>query len=209
MGKIKNIIFDLGGVILGIDYQKTITEFEMLGIENFEEIYTQMKQDDLFDKLETGQINEKEFISSLKAKTGLKVENQLIIDAWNAMLLKIPKANIEYINEKSKYYRCFLLSNTNEIHYRKFWAQVSEEHGLKDFSDFMKAEYYSHLLKRRKPDVEAFQIILDENNLKPEETLFIDDSPQHLEGAKKLGIKTHHHTEFGNWEKVEAKLKLP
>ena len=190
MKNIKSIIFDLGGVLLNISYQKTIEEFEKLGIENSSAFYSKKSQKNIFNLLETGEISENEFVKVIKRSCKSATTDQIQF-AWNAMLLDFPKKRINLLINLKKEYQIFLLSNTNEIHINKFKKIMGEEEYNKFYNLFNKV-YYSHQIGYRKLNAEAFQLIIEENNLNSDEVLFIDDSPQHIEGAKKLGINCYH-----------------
>ena len=185
---VKNIIFDLGGVILNINYQKTIDEFVKLGVSNFESIFSQSKQSKISNQFEKGEILEVEFYESIKELSGVDFSFLQFKYAWNAMLLDLPQSRINLLKELKKEYRLFLFSNTNETHYNEFVTKVKD-----DFDSIFEKTYYSHQFGERKPEPEAFEKLLKENNLEPEETLFIDDSIQHINGAKSLEIQTIFH----------------
>lgn len=189
---IKNIIFDLGGVILNIDYQLTENAFKELGMQNFDEVYSQQKQIGLFDRFETGIISVKEFIKQIKQEANLAVDDQKIIDAWNAMLLDLPTDRLKLLTQLKESHTTFLLSNTNEIHYNAFCEIAEKETGKASLNPFFKEVFYSHHIQLRKPEKEAFNHILLKHELKPFETLFIDDSYQHIASAKEMGINTYH-----------------
>ncbi|MDB9931827.1 HAD family phosphatase [Flavobacteriales bacterium] len=182
---IKNIIFDLGGVILNIDYQLTVEAFKKLGIDDFEEIFSQYKQSTLSDDFETGRITELEFYEGIKTISGKDFTFEEYKNAWNALLLDLPKERINILKKLSKKYRLFLFSNTNETHYKEFVTKVES-----DFNTIFEKTYYSHQFGKRKPDSDSFLSILKENNLIIEETLFVDDSIHHIESANLLGIRT-------------------
>jgi len=201
--QIKNIIFDLGGVILGIDYQKTIDSFIALGAENFQEHYTQMKQDSFFDDFEKGKISPQEFLNKLRNSVGYNISDQQLVDAWNAMLLDLPKENLDFLKVISEQYNTYLLSNTNAIHYDEFWKRIEEKFKLKDFSSIFIKEYYSHAIGHRKPEKACFQFVLDDAGLDPNETLFIDDSEQHLKGASSLGIESVQKKRLLDWSMLD------
>ena len=192
MNEIKSIIFDLGGVILNLDYSKTENEFKKFGILHFKELYSQKKQTLLFDDFEKGKINPKEFISFLKEAENLKIKEIDFINAWNAMLLEIPIEKLQFINGLKKDYKIFLLSNTNEIHIKKFEKDLKKNNMLEQFYKCFDKIYYSSRMGKRKPEKNCFNQVLEENGLIAENTLFIDDSIQHIEGAEKAGIKTFH-----------------
>ena len=191
MTKIKNIIFDLGGVILNLDYTKTDKEFHKLGLNNFSKLYSKKKQSKIFDDFEKGRFSAEKFIFLIKQSENLKVKDSDFINAWNAMLLEIPKERMEFIKRLKKDYNIYLLSNTNEIHIKKFEADLRKNNWLRDFQDCFDQVYYSSNMGMRKPDYDCFNKVLEDHNLKAHETLFIDDSVQHIEGAKKVGINAY------------------
>lgn len=191
---IRNIIFDLGGVILNIDYQRPIQAFEKLGIRDASKIYSQAEQTALFDELETGKIREAEFIQSLKELSGITVSEIQLIEAWNSILLDFPLRRLQILQQLQLHFNTFLCSNTNEIHEKAFNQILQQTCGYHSLAVFFDKVYLSHRVGLRKPDPSIFQKIIDDNQLKPEETLFIDDSFQHIQSAEKLGIRTIHLT---------------
>ena len=192
MNKIKNIIFDLGGVILNLDYAKTVDEFKKIGLLNFQDLYSQKMQNILFDDFEKGEVSSSEFISYLIDSENLKIKEIDFINAWNAMLLEIPMKKLEFIDALKKDYKVFLLSNTNEIHINKFEDDLKKNNMLNQFYKCFDKVYYSSRMGKRKPDENCFKQVLEENQLVPQQTLFIDDSVQHIKGAKRIGIETFH-----------------
>mgnify|MGYP000859512940 FL=1 len=195
MDGIKNIIFDLGGVILNIDYALSVKAFKQLGIEEFEEMYSKMKQNDLFDKLETGMITRNAFINEIQKHCPIAIHESDIVNAWNAMLLDFPLRRLQILQQLQLHFNTFLLSNTNEIHEAEFNKRLQQTCGYPTMAVFFDKIYLSHRVGMRKPSPEIFEKILNENNLKAAETLFIDDSFQHIEGAQKVGIQTIHLSE--------------
>ena len=190
MKNIKSIIFDLGGVLLNISYQNTIDEFEKLGVDNSCSFYSKKSQTNIFNLLETGEMSGNELIREIQNSCKSATRKQIIF-AWNSMLLDLPRNRTNLLKNLKKKYQLFLLSNTNSIHIKEFKSRLGEEKYLEFYNLFDKV-YYSHKIGVRKPHSEAFRLVLDENNLKEKEVLFIDDSPQHIEGAKELGIHTYH-----------------
>jgi FMN phosphatase YigB (HAD superfamily) len=189
---IKNIIFDLGGVILDIDYNLTVKAFDGLGIPNFKEQYSKMSQSNLFDNIETGKISPVEFRDLIREVAQKTISDAEIDTAWNALILHLPQYRIEILKNLQVNYRLFLLSNTNKIHYDDYSEVIKRENGIEGLEPLFEKTYLSHEMGLRKPDPEIFQVVLNENNLVPKETLFIDDSPQHIASAKTLGIVAYH-----------------
>lgn len=187
----KNIIFDLGGVILNIDYDLTAKAFEQLGLPQFQQLFSKAGQEKLFDLYEKGLISSDEFRETLNNALKTRVSSATIDAAWNAMLLDLPGVRLEFLKKMNATHRTFLLSNTNEIHIHWFSKALMQHFGISDLSGCFEKVYLSYEIGLRKPDTAIFQHVLQESQLNPDETLFIDDSPQHLESAKKLGIHTY------------------
>ncbi len=189
MPKIKNIIFDLGGVLINIDYKKTEAAFISLGYTNFSEMYNQYKSNDLFELLEMGKISEESFY---KEMIGNKILHATHIEqAWNAILLSWRRNSLNHLNFLRDHYNLYLLSNTNAIHQKAFFASLKEETGIDNFNDFFIKAYYSHEVQLRKPNEDIFNFVAKDADIIPKETLFIDDSYNNIETAKQLGFKTH------------------
>ena len=186
------IIFDLGGVVINLDYQKTTRAFEALGLENFGEMYSQAAQTGLFDDFEKGKSSVPYFLNKLIDFLPTGTTANQVVEAWNAMILDFPKENLQLLEELKLSHRTFLLSNTNEIHIQKVHQHLQLVSPHKTLHPYFERVYFSSDVKMRKPDKEIFEFVLKENNLNPATTLFIDDTEQHIKGAKKVGIQTYH-----------------
>ena len=208
MSEIKNIIFDLGGVIINLDTTKTIAEFNKLSNLPFEAIYTQLQQSKVFDLFDKGLITETDFFAELKIITQSPASEFELKQAWNAMLLDFPANRLNLLKKLKPRYRLFLLSNTNETHVTEFEKTLLKTHQHKNLEPFFEKVYYSCRMKMRKPDVEIFEYVLTENALNANETLFIDDSHQHVLGALKTGIKAHLLTKEKEVEDLLKELHL-
>ena len=191
---IKSVIFDLGGVIYDVDYHKTINAFKAIGIDRFEEVYAKAGQSDLFNDLEEGKISRAVFVERIKTLSGGDMTSSQIVNAWNGMLLGFMPDALACLKRLRSTYSLFLLSNTNEIHIQEIESRVGVEVFL-DFCALFEKVYLSHELGLRKPHPEVFTHILKEQGLIGSETLFIDDSIQHIEGAIKAGLHAHHLTD--------------
>jgi len=189
--KYKNIIFDLGGVILNIDYTLLIKAFKDLEIAHFDELYSQAHQIKWFDQYEKGQISSADFRNEIRNYAKKDIPDILIDNAWNAMLLDLPAERLKLLQAFKKTHRTFLLSNTNEIHMRAINKDLKKTYEIHDLSGCFEKMYLSYQVGMRKPNAKIFEMVLSENKLNPSETLFIEDSIQHIESAKKLGIQTH------------------
>jgi glucose-1-phosphatase len=191
MRAIKNIIFDLGGVIMNIDFKKTETAFADLGFTDFKQYMTQFHITPFFEDYETGKIDDAAFIKGIQQIAAKPLTEQEIIHAWNALLLDFPPERIELLEKLKNHYRIFLLSNTNALHHDAFQQSFHALTG-KTLEDIFEKTYYSHTAHLRKPHAAIYQLVTDENKLNPAETLFIDDSASNFSGAEEIGIQTLH-----------------
>jgi putative hydrolase of the HAD superfamily len=191
MKSIKNIIFDLGGVIINLDQQRTIYEFNALCDLPFESFYNSSTQSGLFDDLDKGTISTEAFFEILKKEIRYRGDIEPLIKAWNAMLLDVPEHRLDVLVNAKQQYSTFLLSNTCEPHIASFEEQLYLDHGVKNFEDYFDKVYYSCRMGMRKPDKIIFETVLKQNQLLPEETVFIDDSEQHVKGAGTCGINAY------------------
>ena len=189
--KYKNIIFDLGGVLLNIDYNLTAKAFEQLGISAFSQLFSQAQQEKVVDLYEKGAITSADFRNELRSRLPQPMDNDVLDTAWNCMLLDFPIQRLELLKKLKNTHRTFLLSNTNEIHMQWFSNSLQHHFGITDLSAYFEKVYLSYEIQLRKPDASIFKHILMAHELNPADTLFIDDSIQHIESASKLGIQTY------------------
>lgn len=190
--KIKNIIFDLGGVILDIDENVVYQELGKLGI-NVSELPRSKEFRDIMSKFDTGIYTAPTFRKKMKVLVGQeKMTDQKFDSIWNAMLLDIPRERIEAIEQIKRHYKIFLMSNTNEIHYDLYIRDLQLRFGYNEFDALFDKSYFSFAEHLEKPDPRFFELILDHQHLVPEETLFIDDTATNIKVAKQLGLKTYH-----------------
>ena len=191
MNRIKNIIFDLGNVLLNIDYNKTKVAFQDLGYADFEKMYSLSKANNFFDNLETGHITEPAFYEYMIDASEGKTSKDEVRDAWNAMLLDFRDESMSFLKELCQHKTIFLLSNTNTIHKQAFGESLKIQTGAPSLDSFFTKAYYSCDVGMRKPNDDIFRFVLQDAGIAPGETLFIDDLYGNIETANKLGIKTH------------------
>ncbi|MEY3397807.1 MAG: hypothetical protein RL220_401, partial [Bacteroidota bacterium] len=188
-GKVRNIIFDFGGVLFEIDYHAPVRAFADLGFGSFAEIYSQAAQNPIFDELETGRISNQNFMNFLYSLNP-GVDHNKVDQAWNSILTRLIPEQVGVVQEmKRRGIRTFLLSNTNAIHVAEFEKMIDQEMGLENFRSAFDQIYYSNVIGLKKPHEEVFLKLCEWNGLNPAETLFIDDSIQHVEGARKAGLQ--------------------
>ncbi|RSK31672.1 HAD family hydrolase [Hymenobacter metallilatus] len=187
--QLPNLLFDFGGVIINIDYSLTVEAMQRHGSPI---AFTQAAQAELFDQLETGQLSSAQFRAGLRQHYGLQATDAELDAAWNAMLLDVPAERLALLAElRAQGYQTALLSNTNHIHIEEINRRLKDQYGLEQgIADCLDRVFYSQQVGLRKPGEEIFHHALREMNWKAEETLFIEDSPQHIATAQRLGLHT-------------------
>lgn len=186
--KIKNIIFDFGGVVIDIDFQLSIDSYNRLGAKEFEKVYCQAKQTGIFDDLDKGICSPEEFTERVKQYLPQNVTKQQITDAWNDIIIGFPGKRISFLKKLKDHYFTIMLSNTNKIHYDVYIKDLRENFDCKNLNDLFCKAYLSFEIGMRKPDKEIFELVFNENNIKKDESLFIDDFKLNIEAAAALGI---------------------
>ena len=194
---IKTIIFDLGGVIIDLDVNRTINGFSALSGFSSGKVKNLYTTHPVFHNYEKGLVTDESFREEIRGLFQSKgVEDERIDEVWNAMLLGIPKSKLMLLKSLKENYQVMILSNTNNIHVRQMEQVILPK--VSDFSSldhFVHKIYYSHILHMRKPDAEIYQYVLDDYNLRAEETIFLDDNADNVKGAEKVGIIVKHITE--------------
>ena len=192
---IKNLIFDLGGVILDLSIEHTLQAFTALSKFDRSQVLKIFASTPGFELYEKGQMSNEEFRNFIRQAYSTQATDTEIDASWNAMLRGIPVVKLELLKKLMISYRVILLSNTNTIHLNYINEVILPEvSGVNSLDPYFHRTYYSHLMQKRKPDAEIFEQVLQENNLTPGQTLFLDDNELNIKGANALGIKTVHVT---------------
>ncbi len=187
------VIFDLGGVLLNLDYDRTVRALSALGANDARELYSRTKQIDLFDRFERGEVSSPDFRRELKAHLGTNAPDAALDAAWNALLLDVPDETVALLKRLKKTRRTFLLSNTNEIHLSGFLRDFAQRHGSRhgEFDALFERAHYSHLMGMRKPEARIFEHLVGEHSLERKRTLFIDDNEHNVRAAREVGLLAH------------------
>ncbi len=188
---IKNIIFDLGGVIIDIDSNQIINHLKKNGFTKFELLET-LEVKRTLKQFECGIISSDTFRKTLTKQLDLKVSTQKFDEIWNSMILDIPQRRIDLVKKLKSHYHVYLMSNSNEIHYDLFIRDLQLRFGYREFDSLFDKSFFSFDTHLSKPNPDFFTLILDRYNMKPEETLFIDDTPENILVAQQLGMLTYH-----------------
>lgn len=192
MEKIRHIIFDLGQVIINVDPGAVKIKLESFGVSNADELHMKLLVAGTYHKLETGSITPAEFRETIRGIADHQLSDKEIDDAWNAMLLDIPKERVKFMTRLKSRYELYLMSNTNAIHWECYNAYFRDTYDYPGINHFFSGTWYSYLMGVRKPDPEVFRIILEEGRFDSAEVAFVDDLKENVDAAAALGILPVH-----------------
>ncbi|MCR6639010.1 MAG: HAD family phosphatase [Sporocytophaga sp.] len=184
----KNIIFDLGAVIINIDFQKTFEAFSKIGNTDVLQVLKKFEDHRILHRYETGEVDDKGFRNLIREEFGSQLSDDQIDDAWNALLLDIPQDRINLILKLKNKYRLFILSNTNAIHIKGVNTILNKTTGIPNLDKIFEKVYYSHQVLLRKPDVAIYEYLLRDKDLKASETIFLDDNLDNIKASERVGI---------------------
>ena len=190
--KLKNVVFDLGGVLIDLDFKSALNALQEAGFTNVKEQLQTFDREGIFAKFELGEINAEEFREAIRKNAKVTLADEDIDKIWNLMLLEIPREKLELILELRGKYMVYLLSNTNPIHWDYACKNAFNYHGFR-VNDYFEETFLSYEMHLAKPDKAIFEKMMQDANLLPEDTIFIDDSEANCKAAEELGIHAHHY----------------
>ena len=189
---IKNIVFDLGGVLVDLDFKAAINGLQKAGFAKVKEQLQSFDREGIFQKFELGEMTAEEFRTAIRENSTVTLTDEEIDALWNAMLLEIPREKLELILDLRGKYMVYLLSNTNSIHWDYVCKNAFNYRGFR-VNDYFEETFLSYEMHLAKPNKAIFEKVLHDANLLPEETLFIDDSEANCKAAEEVGIHAHHY----------------
>jgi len=189
---IKNIVFDLGGVLVDLDFKSAINGLQQAGFANVKEQLQAFDREGIFQKFELGEMTAEEFRSAIRENSTVTLTDEEVDALWNLMLLEIPREKLELILDLRGKYMVYLLSNTNSIHWDYVCKNAFNYRGFR-VNDYFEKTFLSFEMHLAKPDKAIFEKMLEDANLLAEETLFIDDSEANCKAAAEVGIHAHHY----------------
>ena len=190
--KIRNIVFDLGGVLVDLDFKAAINGLQKAGFANVKEQLQAFDREGIFQKFELGEMSADEFRSAIRENSTVSLTDEEVDGLWNAMLLEVPREKLELILHLRGKYMVYLLSNTNSIHWDYVCKNAFNYRGFR-VNDYFEETFLSYEMHLAKPNKAIFEKVLHDANLLPEETLFIDDSEANCKAAQEVGIHAHHY----------------
>ena len=190
--KVRNIIFDLGGVLVDLDFKAAINGLQEAGFANVKEQLLAFDREGIFQKFELGEMTADEFRAAIRENSTVTLTDEEVDALWNLMLLEVPREKLELSLELRGKYMVYLLSNTNSIHWDYVCKNAFNYRGFR-VEDYFEETFLSYEMHLAKPDKAIFEKVLHDANLLPEETLFIDDSEANCKAAEEVGIHAHHY----------------
>lgn len=190
--KIKNVVFDLGGVLINLDFDNCLNAFRKAGFRDIEKQACQFRGKDFFSQFELGEISPEEFRKAIRKEVSEALSDHEIDDMWNLMLLDIPREKLDLLLKLREHYMVYLLSNTNRIHWDYACEQMFCYRGFR-VNDFFEDIFLSFEMHKAKPEKDIYEQMMKEANILPEETFFIDDSAINCQAAISLGIQSYHY----------------
>jgi putative hydrolase of the HAD superfamily len=189
---IKNIIFDFGGVIIPVDPMAYAGGMIALGCNDIAALHERFLKEQVYIRFEKGEMTSGEFRVMLRTGLDNHVTDAQLDQAWNLILGEIPPHRVKFLEGIKSKYRTFLLSNTNKIHYDHYQGRFCKTFGYSSLDDLFEKAYYSFQLNLYKPDPAIFNYVINDSNLDPSETLFIDDYLTNVEAARLIGLQAVH-----------------
>ncbi len=196
--KIKNIVFDLGGVIMELDTQRPIDRFKEVGVSDADKLLDPYEQKGLFLQLEKGEIDLNTFQQKLSEHAGKNLSMDDIYYGWMGFIVDVPQEKLDYIKSLRENYKVYILSNTNPVIMRWAKSPVFSPAGL-PLTAYVDKIYASFEIGITKPDPQIFQYMIIDANIDPANTLFIDDGKGNIETALSLGFQTYQPENGEDW----------
>ena len=198
MKKIKNIVFDQGGVLIHFTRDEAVRRFIQIGLKEADELIGAYEQKGVFLEFENGKADVAKLCSELSRLAGKELSYEQIRWAWLGFIVEVPKYKMDYIWQLKDRYHLYLLSNTNPI--VQSWAETNQFSAAgRPVTDYFEKMYLSYKVGVIKPDRSIFEFMLEDSGIHPEETLFVDDSAANIQVGKEFGFHTFHPLNATDW----------
>lgn len=205
MKPIKNIVFDLGGVIIDLDRQESVDRFVAMGIKEAPDMLNPYRQHGVFLESEDGSITADEFIEKLSEMSGAALSYDTVAHGWLGFLKKVSQPKLDYIESLRKEYNVYLLSNTNPF-VMDFAKSTNFCEAGKPITAYFDKIYASCEMKVAKPHKEIFELMIADSGMVPSETLFLDDGEANVKMGDSFGFHTYQPLDGEDWIETVDKL---
>lgn len=206
MTKIKNIVFDLGGVLIDLSHDQAVRRFEEIGVVDAAQLLDPYEQKGIFLEVENGTITADEYCQKLREHTGKDLSYEEIKHAWLGFIVDVPQYKLDHLWKLREHYNVYLLSNTNPI-IQKGWARTDQFSAAgRPIGDYFDKMYTSYEVGVTKPDRKIFDYMIADSGLIPSETLFVDDAKSNVEVGRNLGFQTYQPANGEDWREAVDKI---
>lgn len=206
MAKIKNIVFDLGGVIIDLDRDQAVKRFKAIGVEDADQIIDTYEQKGIFREVEEGKITAEQFCQKLRDHSGKELSFDDVTNAWLGFVVGVAQYKLDFIDQLRKDYKLYMLSNTNPF-IQCEWALTDRftEAG-RPVNDYFDKLYFSYEVGITKPDRGIFDFMIADSGMLPAETLFVDDGKSNIVIGEELGFITYMPANKEDWREPLRKI---
>lgn len=206
MTKIKNIVFDLGGVLIDLSHDQAVRRFEEIGVVDAAQLLDPYEQKGIFLEVENGMITADEYCQKLREHTGKDLSCEEIKHAWLGFIVDVPQYKLDHLLKLREHYNVYLLSNTNPI-IQEGWARTDQFSAAgRPIGDYFDKMYTSYEVGVTKPDRKIFDYMIADSGLIPSETLFVDDAKSNVEVGRSLGFQTYQPANGEDWREAVDKI---
>lgn len=206
MTKIKNIVFDLGGVLIDLSHDQAVRRFEEIGVVDAAQLLDPYEQKGIFLEVENGTITADEYCQKLREHTGKDLSYEEIKHAWLGFIVDVPQYKLDHLLELREHYNVYLLSNTNPI-IQEGWARTDQFSAAgRPIGDYFDKMYTSYEVGVTKPDRKIFDYMIADSGLIPSETLFVDDAKSNVEVGRNLGFQAYQPANGEDWREAVDKI---
>lgn len=206
MTKIKNIVFDLGGVLIDLSHDQAVRRFEEIGVVDAAQLLDPYEQKGIFLEVENGMITADEYCQKLREHTGKDLSYEEIKHAWLGFIVDVPQYKLDHLLKLREHYNVYLLSNTNPI-IQEGWARTDQFSAAgRPIGDYFDKMYTSYEVGVTKPDRKIFDYMIADSGLIPSETLFVDDAKSNMEVGRSLGFQTYQPANGEDWREAVDKI---
>jgi glucose-1-phosphatase len=188
------LIFDLGNVIIDIDYHRSFKLLKSLLSNSFDFKVDSFYTTDFHQAYEKGEIDSPTFRNEVRNYFQQNWDDQKVDELWNSLLGKIPRERLDLISKLKQSYQVGVLSNTNEIHIDAVYKMLERDFGMKRFEPLFDRVFYSHEMGLAKPSAEIYQKMLQDLDTSADRVVFFDDLEANVKGAASVGIQAVHVT---------------
>jgi putative hydrolase of the HAD superfamily len=197
MSKIKNVVFDFGGVLVHLNRDQAVKRFEEIGVKDAEQLIDPYEQKGVFLELENGKITAEEFCEEISKHAGRPISFEEAEYAWLGFVVEVPQEKLDYVMNLREKYNVYLLSNTNPM--IQHWARNDKFSDKGSISNYFDKLYCSYEMGLTKPSETIFEAMLKDSGMKAEETLFIDDGASNVRVAEKMGFNVYKSENKEDW----------